>query len=185
MLQVLWLQLRLPVLPNGLAIGVRRGDQETIGEEIGKIAIVRIEKEHEVAPLRRNGTDRGGIDEETKSMTELGKGTKTAMDIGVNIGITSHLGGIDGTEIRNTLGDDVSDHTRGLPAILRTGTEVPTVTAIEDTNANLHILLDPFPVPAHQSRTNLGGQSERMRLAPAVHTLRPALSINECRPCLL
>ncbi|KAJ6178930.1 hypothetical protein N7519_009391 [Penicillium mononematosum] len=85
---------------------VKCEDQETAGEEIGKIAIARIEKEHEVAPLRLNETDRGGIDEETKSMTELERGTKTAMDIGMNTGITSHLGGVDGTEIRNTPGGD-------------------------------------------------------------------------------
>lgn len=168
-------------------IGVKCEDQETTGEEIGKIAIAHIEKEHEVAPLRRNETDRGGIDEETKSMTESGRGTKTAMDIGVNTGITVHLGRVDGTEIRNTPGGDVSDHTQGLPAILHTGTQIPTVIAIEDTNVNLDVLLAPFPAPAHQSRTDLGGQSGKMHrhMAPAVHTLRPARSINECRRCLL
>jgi hypothetical protein len=168
-------------------IGVKYEDQETTGEEIGKIAIARIEKELEVALLRRNETDRGGTDEETESMTELERGTKTAMDIGVNTGITGHLGGVHGTGIRNTLGGDVSDHTRGLPAILHTGTEVPTVIAIEDKNVNLDILLAPFPVPAHESRTNLGGQSGKMHrhMAPAVHTLRPARNINECRRCLL
>lgn len=138
-------------------IRVKCEDQETTGEEIGKIAIARIEKELEVTPLRRNETGRGGIDEETKSMTELERGTKTAMDIGVDTEITSHLRGIDGTEIRNTPGGDVSDHPRGLPSILNTGTEVPTVIAIEDKNVNLDILLAPFPVPAHESRTNLGG----------------------------
>ncbi|KAJ5251950.1 hypothetical protein N7489_002360 [Penicillium chrysogenum] len=122
---------------------VKCEDQETTGEEIGKIAIAHIEKEHEVAPLRRNETDRGGIDEETKSMTESERGTKTAMDIGVNTGITVHLGRVDGTEIRNTPGGDVSDHTQGLPAILHTGTQIPTVIAIEDTNVNLDVLLAP------------------------------------------
>ncbi|KAF7525136.1 hypothetical protein PCG10_005256 [Penicillium crustosum] len=160
------------------------GDQETTGEEIEKIAIVHIEKELEVAPLQQNETGRGGIDEETKSMTELERGTKTAVNIDANTGITSHLEEIDETEIRNTPNGDVSDHTRGLPTVLRTGTEVPTVIAIEDKNANLDIPLAPFPVPARQSRTNLGGQSGKMHrhIAPTVLTLKPAEMGNESDP---
>ncbi|KAJ5967844.1 hypothetical protein N7501_004092 [Penicillium viridicatum] len=139
-------------------------DQETTGEEIGKIAIAHIEKELEVAPLQQNETGREGIDEETKSMAELERETKTAMNIGANTEITSHLGETDGTEIRKTPGGDVSDHTRGLPAVLHTGTEVPTAIAIEDKNVNLDILPAPFPVPARQSHTNLGGQSGKSEM---------------------
>lgn len=168
-------------------IGVNCEDQETTVEEIGKIAIVRIEKELEVAPLQQNETGRGGIDEETKSMAELGRETKTAMNIGMNTGITSHLGEIDGAEIRNTPDGDVSDHTRGLQAVLRTRTEVPTVIAIEDKNDDLDILLAPFPVPARQSRTNLGGQSGKMHrhMVTVVLALKPARDINNCPRCLL
>ena len=168
-------------------IGVNCEDQETTGEEIGKIAITRIEKELAVAPLQQNEAGRGGIDEETKSTAELERETKTAVNIGANTEITSHLDGIDGTEIRNTPDGDVSDHTRGLPAVLRTGTEVPTVIAIEDKNVNLDILLAPFPVPTRQSRTNLGGQSGKMHrhMAPAVLALKPARDINKCPRCLL
>ncbi|KAJ5816364.1 hypothetical protein N7447_008597 [Penicillium robsamsonii] len=119
--ELLWLQRRHTFLPNDLMI-VKCEDQETTGEEIGKIAIARIEKELEVAPLRRNETGRGGIDEQTKNMTELEKKTKT-MNIGVSTGTTNHLGEIDGTEIRNTPGGDVIGHIRGLPAVLRKGTE--------------------------------------------------------------
>ncbi|KAK4863910.1 hypothetical protein LT330_010391 [Penicillium expansum] len=135
----------------------------------------------EVVPLRRNETGPGGIDEETKSMAELERETKTAMNIGASTGIMGHPGKIDGTEIRSIPGGDVSDHTRGLPADLHTETEVPTAIAIEDKNVNLDILLAPFPVPAHQSRTKLGGQSAKMHrhMAPAVLALKPARDINE------
>ncbi|KAJ5830463.1 uncharacterized protein N7525_008716 [Penicillium rubens] len=152
---------------------VKCEDQETTGEGIGKIAIAHIEKEHEVAPLRRNETDRGGIDEETKSMTESERGTKTAMDIGVNTGITVHLGRVDGTEIRNTPGGDVSDHTQGLPAILHTGTQVPTVIAIEDTNVNLDVLLAPSrrskredASPHGSRRSHLETSTQHKRVSP-------------------
>lgn len=168
-------------------IGVNCEDQGTTGEEIGKIAIVHIEKELEVAPLRQNETGRGGIDEETKSMAELERETKTAVNIGANTGITSHLEEIDGTEIRNTPDVDVSDHTRDLQPVLRTGTEVPIAIAIEDKNVNLDIPLAPFPVPARQSRTNLGSQSGKMHrhMAPAVLALKPARDINKRPRCLL
>ncbi|OQE24175.1 hypothetical protein PENFLA_c010G07549 [Penicillium flavigenum] len=146
---------------------VKCEDQETTGEEIGKIVIARIEKEHEVAPLRRNETDRGGIDEGTKSMTELERGTKTAVDIGVNTGITSHLEGVDGTEIRNTPGGDVSDHTRGPPAILRTGTEVPTVIAIEDTNSYKSRRSKREDASPHGSRrSHLETSTQHKRVSP-------------------
>lgn len=186
-LQVLWLQIRQTVLPSDLMIGVNCEDQETIAEEIGKIAIAHIEKELEVAPLRRNKAGRGGINKEMKSMTELERKTKLAMNIGANTEIISHLGEIDGSEIRSTPGGDVSGHTRGLQAVLRTGTEVPTAIAIEDKNVNLNIPLAPFPVPAHESRTNLGGQSGKMHrhMAPAVLALKPTRGINKCRRCLL
>ncbi|KGO36328.1 hypothetical protein PEX1_029430 [Penicillium expansum] len=134
----------------------REAREQTTKEEIGKIAAVHIGKELEVVPLRRNETGPGGIDEETKSMAELERETKTAMNIGASTGIMGHPGKIDGTEIRSIPGGDVSDHTRGLPADLHTETEVPTAIAIEDKNVNLDILLAPFPVPAHQSRTKLG-----------------------------
>lgn len=168
-------------------VGVSCKDQETTKEEIGKIAAVHIGKELEVVPLRRNETGPGGIDEETKSMAELERETKTAMNIGASTGIMGHPGKIDGTEIRSIPGGDVSDHTRGLPADLHTETEVPTAIAIEDKNVNLDILLAPFPVPAHQSRTKLGGQSAKMHrhMAPAVLALKPARDINECRRCLI
>lgn len=168
-------------------IGVNCEDQGTTGEEIGKIAIVHIEKELEVAPLRQNETGRGGIEEETKSMAELERETKTAVNIGANTGITSHLEEIDGTEIRNTPDGDVSDHTRGLPAVLRTWTGVPIAIAIEDKNVNLDIPLAPFPVPARQSRTYLDGQSGKMHrhMAPAVLALKPARDTNKRPRCLL
>lgn len=168
-------------------IGVNCEDQETTGEEIAKIAIVHIEKEIEVAPLQQNETGRGGIDEETKNMAELERETKAAMNIGANIGITSHLGEIDGTEIRKTPGGYMSDHTRGLLAVLHTGTEVPTAIAIEYKNVNLDILPAPFPVLTRRSRTNLGGQSGKMHrhMAPAALALEPARGINKCPPCLL
>lgn len=187
MLRVLQLQHRQTVLPNDLMIGVNCEDQGTTGEEIGKIAIVHIEKEIEVAPLRQNETGRGGIDEETKSMAELERETKTAMNIGADTAITIHLGEIDGTEIRKTPGGDVSDHTRGLPAVLHTGTEVPTAITVEYKNVNLQILPAPFPVPTRQSRTNIGGQSGKMlrHMAPAALALKPARDINKCPRCLL
>ena len=84
---MLWFQLR----QTDLMIEVKFEDQETTGEEIGKIAIAHIEKELEVAPSRRKETGRGGIDGQTKSMTELERKTKPAMDIGASTGITSHL----------------------------------------------------------------------------------------------
>ncbi|KAJ5422170.1 hypothetical protein N7491_010615 [Penicillium cf. griseofulvum] len=182
-LQVLWLQLRRTVLPNDLMI-VKYQDQETIGEEIGKIPIAHIEKELEVAPLRRNEAGRGGIDEQMKNMTELERETKTAMNIGANTGFMSHRGEIDGTEIRNTPGGDVIGHIQGLPAVLRTGTEVPSAIAIEDKNVYLSILLAPSPAPAHQSRTNLGDQSGKMHrhMAPAVLALKRTHVINESTP---
>lgn len=79
----------------------------------------------------------------------------------------------------------MSGHTRGLQVVLRAGTEVPTVIAIEDKNVNLDILLGPFPVPAHQSRTNLDDQSGKMHrhMAPAVLALNPARGIDGCRRC--
>ncbi|OQE38704.1 hypothetical protein PENCOP_c008G02709 [Penicillium coprophilum] len=166
-LRVLWLRLRQTVLPNDMMV-VKCEDQETTGEEIGKIAIAHTEKEPEVAPLRRNGTGREGIDEQTKNTTELEKKTDIVMNIGASTGVTSHLGEIDGTEIRNIPGGDVIGHIQGLPAVLRKGTEVSTALAIEDKNVILDILLAPFPVPAHRSRTNLGDQSGKMhrRMAP-------------------
>jgi hypothetical protein len=162
---------------------VKYEDQETTGEEIGKIAIAHIEKGLEVAPLRRNETGRGGIDEQMENMTKLERETKTAMNIGANTGIMSHPGEIDGTEIRNTPGADVIGHIRDLPAVLRTGTEVPSAIAIEDKNVNPDMLLAPVPVPAHQSRTNLGDQSGKMHrhMAPAVLALKPTRDIDECR----
>ncbi|KXG46118.1 uncharacterized protein PGRI_049740 [Penicillium griseofulvum] len=157
-------------------------DQETTGEEIGKIAIAHIEKGLEVAPLRRNETGRGGIDEQMRNMTKLERETKTVMNIGANTGVMSHPGGTGGTEIRNTPGDDVIGHIRDLPAVLRTGTGVPSAIAIDDKNVNLDTLLAPFPVPAHQSRTNLGDQSGKMHrhIAPAVLALKPTHDIDEC-----
>ena len=77
----------------------------------------------------------------------------------------------------------MSGHTRGLQAVLRTGTEAPTAIAIEDENVNLDILLAPFPVPAHQSRTNLGDQGGKMHrhMHTAVLALNSARGIDECR----
>ncbi|EKV18983.1 hypothetical protein PDIG_04800 [Penicillium digitatum PHI26] len=168
------------VLPNDLIIGVKYEDQEIIGGESGKIVFVPIAKELEVAPLQRNKTGRGGVDKETKITAGLEREAKIAMNIGANKGTTSHLGGIDGIQIRNTPGGGVSDHTRGLQAVLPTKTEVPTAITIEDKNINLGLILAPSPVPAHQIRTNLGGQSGKMcrHMSPAVLALKPH-DINE------
>ncbi|KAJ5970621.1 uncharacterized protein N7479_000539 [Penicillium vulpinum] len=166
-------ELRQTVLPNNLMIEVKRKDQETIEEEIVKIATGHIEKELEAAPLRWNETGREDIDEEMKSMTELGREIKSAVDIGANTGITSHLGEIDGIEIRSILDEDVSAHIRGLRVVLHTGIEVPTATAIEDKNSHKSRRSkreDASPHGSRRSRLEPNTRPKRLSPLPTIAT---------------